>query len=85
MSIYERITKEIHNGLVLHTPVQNNPFKVKSVDDKEVVFFAGKTNIKVSKRCWNGIPDFLKKQGDWVKIGALHEVTEKVEQGTLER
>ena len=85
MSVYERILKEIHNGMTLYTPVFRNEFKVKSVDVDKVVFFAGKTNIQVSKRCWDRIPDFLKKQGGWVKIGALHEITEKVEIGTLER
>lgn len=84
MSVFERITREIHNGLVLYTPVQRKLFTVKSVEPDRLVFLVGKTDIKVSRACWNGIPNFL-KGNDWVKIGAKHEVTVKVEIGTLER
>jgi hypothetical protein len=84
MSVYERIITEIHNGMVLHTPVQNKPFEVKSIDVEGVVFFVRKTNIEVSKQCWNGIPDFLRNR-DWVLIGAKHEVTANLYEGTLEK
>ena len=70
--------------MVLYTPVQHNSFKVKSVDDKEVVFFVRKTNIEVSKQCWNGIPNFLKNKG-WVLIGANHIASTKLDEGTLEK
>lgn len=87
MCVFERIVKEIANGLVLYTPVQHHRFIVKCVDLKreKVVFLAGKTNIEVSKKCWNGIPDFLRKKGGWVNIGAKHEITANVEKGTLEK
>ena len=84
MSIFESITKEIHEGKILHAPVMNNPFEVKSVDDKEVVFFVRKTNIEVSKECWNGLPDFLMNKG-WVLIGANHIASAKLDEGTLEK
>lgn len=83
MTLFERIQKEIPDGLVLKTPVVGKRFKVKSIESERLVFFVGtKTKIKVSKACWNGIPDFLKGK-DWVKIGAKHGVTTKVEEGTL--
>jgi hypothetical protein len=85
MSVFERITKEIHSGMVLYTPVHNKPFTVKSVDTEKLVFFVGtKTKIEVPKACWNGIPDFLRGR-DWVMIGAKHESTDKVLIGSLER
>jgi hypothetical protein len=86
MSVFERIVKEIPEELVLHTPVQRKPFKVKSVEPERerLVFFVGKTNIEVSKTCWNGIPDFLRGKG-WVEIRAKHEGLEKLDEGTLER
>lgn len=43
-----------------------------------------RTEIKVSKTCWNGIPDFLKGK-EWVKIGAKHEVSASVDDFTLEK
>jgi hypothetical protein len=49
-----------------------------------VVFFVRKTNIEVSKQCWDGIPDFLKNKG-WVLIGANHVVTDELDEGTLEK
>jgi hypothetical protein len=84
MSVYERIIKEIHCGMVFYTPVQSKPFKVKSVNADGVVFLARKTNIEVSIQCWNGIPDFLKNKG-WVLIGAKHIVTANLDEGTLEK
>jgi hypothetical protein len=84
MSVFERIQKEIHEGLILYTPVQRREFVVKRVEVDRLVFFVGKTNIEVSKDCWNGIPNFLKDK-DWVTIGALHETLDKIPSGTLER
>jgi hypothetical protein len=85
MTVFERIRKEIHAGMVLYTPVQNKSFKVESVDSEKLVFFVGaKTKIEVPKACWNGIPDFLRGR-DGVRIGAKHECTRKVLRGSLER
>lgn len=82
--VFDRILKEIPEGLVLYTPVQRKQFKVKSKEPERLVFFTGKTNIEVSKACWNGIPDFLRGKG-WVEIKAKHEDLDKLEEGTLER
>jgi hypothetical protein len=74
--------KEIPNGSVLFTPVQHRRFVVRCVGPigEKVVFFVGaKTKIEVPKACWDGIPDFLRKKGDWVKIGSRHD------SGSLER
>jgi hypothetical protein len=85
VTLFERIRKEIPDGLVLKTLVVGNRFKVKSVESERLVFFVGtKTDIAVSKACWNGIPNFLKGKG-WVKIGAKHEVTVNVYNFTLEK
>jgi len=83
MSVFERITREIRSGMVLHTPVRRARFKVDSVDAKNgiVVFFVGaETRIKIPRVCWDGIPDFLRGRG-WVKIGARHDTAPI---GTLE-
>jgi hypothetical protein len=85
MSVFDKIFKGIKKGMVLYTPVQRKQFKVHSVDDEKLVFFVGtKTKIEVPRACWDGIPSFLKGR-DWVKIGAKHEITEKVLLGSLER
>jgi hypothetical protein len=88
MSVFERIVKEIPNGSVLFTPVQHRRFTIKCVGPigEKVVFFVGaKTKIEVPKACWDGIPDFLRKKGDWVKIGSRHESTFNGLVGSLER
>lgn len=84
LSLFDRILKEVPVGLVLYTPVQRKPFSVKCKEPDRIVFLVKKTKIEVSKDCWNGIPDFLRGKG-WVKIGAKHEVLEKLSTGTLER
>lgn len=74
MSVFERITREIHSGLVLYTPVRRAQFTVDSIDAENgmVVFFVGtKTRIKIPRACWDGILSFLRGK-DWVKIGARH-------------
>ena len=85
MSLFERIRREVPVGLVLHTPVRENPFTVKSIEQDQLVFLVRRTNIRVSKTCWDGLCEFLKKQGGWVTIGAKHEVTENVDDYTLEK
>jgi hypothetical protein len=73
MSVFERIMKEIHSGMVLYTPVDRHSFKI-FFDKEKVVFFVGaKTRIKIPRACWDGIPDFLSGKG-WVNIGARHNV-----------
>ncbi len=74
MSVFERILKEIHEGIDLYTPVYRKPFTVDSIDAENgmVIFFVGtKTRIKIPRACWDGIPSFLRGK-DWVKIGARH-------------
>jgi hypothetical protein len=74
MSVFERITREIHAGMTFHTPVQNVSFTVYSIDAESVVFLAGaKTLIPIPKSIWNDIPDFLRNQGS-VRIGARRNV-----------
>lgn len=74
MSVFEKVTREIHAGMTLRTPVRNAPFTIDSIDAKHVVFFVGaKTRIKIPRACWDEIPDFLRGKG-WVKIGAKHDV-----------
>jgi hypothetical protein len=81
MSVFEKVTREIHAGMTLCTPVRNAPFTIDSIDAKHVIFFVGtKTRIKIPRACWNGIPTFLRGKG-WVKIGAKHDVAPS---GTLE-
>ena len=82
--MFDRIQKEIPKGLLLYTPVLRSKFEVKSIEPERLVFLAGKTNIEVSRTCWNGITDFLEGK-DWVRIGALHDTLEKIPEGTLER
>jgi hypothetical protein len=68
MSIFERITREIHNGMILFTPVYKKPFKIEVDPDKSVFFVGDKTSIPIPKAIWNDIPDFLRDR--WVIIGA---------------
>ena len=84
LTVFDRILKQVPEGLVLYTPVQEKPFKVERKGPDRLVFLTGITNIEVSKDCWNGIPDFLICKG-WVKIGAKHVVLKKLSAGTLER
>jgi hypothetical protein len=74
MSVFERITRDIHSGMILSTPVKRKPFKIKSVESDKLVFFVGaKTLIPIPKAIWNDIPNFLRGQG-WVRIGAKYDV-----------
>jgi hypothetical protein len=85
MTVFERIRKEIRDGMILYTPVKRKPFKIEKVEADKLIFFVGaKTRIKIPKACWNGIPDFLRGK-DGVRIGAKHECTRKVLRGSLER
>jgi hypothetical protein len=75
MSIFERITREIHNGMILFTPVQRKPFRIESVEPDKLVFFVGdKTRIPIPRTIWNDIPDFLRSRDDWVRIGVKRDV-----------
>ena len=77
MSVFERISKEIHEGLILYTPVKRKPFRIKSVKSDKVVFFVGeKSLIPIPRAIWNDIPTFLRGQ-DWVGIGARYDVAQK--------
>lgn len=92
MSIFERITKEIPLGKEMRTNVKKTPFRINLVDiERKVVYFAAgkelqripvglKTPIYVPKRCFDGIPKFLKSKG-WVRIGTRRDVAP---QGTLQ-
>ena len=72
MSVFERITREIHSGMVLYTPVKRVKFKIDSIDAEKVVFSVGtKTLIPIPRRCFDGIPAFLSGKG-WVKIGPAY-------------
>lgn len=84
MSVFDRITSEVHAGLQLKTPSLNKPFTVKAVEADRVVFFIKTMEIAVSKDSWNGLPDFLKDKS-WVKIGAKHEASPYVDDFTLEK
>jgi hypothetical protein len=52
--VFDRILKEIPEGLVLYTPVQRKQFKVKSKEPERLVFFTGKTNIGFQKLVGTG-------------------------------
>jgi hypothetical protein len=73
LAVFDRILKEIPEGLVLLTPVERVEFKIKSVTPDKLVFSVGAkpTLIPIPKAIWNDIPDFL---GDhkWKKIGVCH-------------
>jgi hypothetical protein len=70
MSVFDRILKEISDGMKLYTPVERVEFEIKLVQNDKVVFSVGAkpTLIPIPKAIWNDIPDFL---GDhkWKKIG----------------
>ena len=73
MSVFEKVTREIHSGMVLYTPVRRASFTIDSVETDKVVFFVGaKTRIKIPRACWDGIPTFLRSKG-WVMIGSRHD------------
>lgn len=84
LDVFDKILSKVPEGLVLYTPVLNRPFIVERKDSAQLVFLTGKTNIEVSRKCWNKIPAFLRGKG-WVKIGAKHAVLKKLPEGTLER
>lgn len=86
MSVFDRILKEVPEGLVLYTPVKRKRFVVKSIESKRerMVFLAGTTPIEVSKKCWNGVPDFLRGKG-WVEIRPEHVVLDKLREGSFEK
>jgi len=57
MLVFERILKEIHNGMILLTPVMRKPFKIQSVKPDKLVFFVGcKTLIPIPRAMWDDIP-----------------------------
>jgi len=74
MSVFEKVTREIHSGMVLYTPVGRARFTIGSVETDKVVFLVGATEskIKIPRVCWDGIPAFLRGKG-WVKIGPRHD------------
>ena len=76
MSEFERIMKEMHSGLVLYTPVKKVLFRIDSIDPEKLVFSVGaKTTIPIPRRCFDGIPQFLRGKG-WVKIGPGYNVAQ---------
>ncbi len=81
MSVFERITREMHDGIVLYTPVRPKPFTIKIEADK-VVFSSEsiKKPIPMPKAIWNEIPKFLRGK-DWVKIGMGYKIADE---GTLQ-
>lgn len=77
MSVFERITREMHAGMILYTPVKRKPFKIESVKPDKLVFFVGtKTLIPIPIAIWNDIPNFLIGKG-WVRIGARYDTAQK--------
>jgi hypothetical protein len=87
MSLFDRVRREIPSGTVLKTPVQKVEFRIEYEEDKVVLFKDAKRKpfSKTPKICWDGIPDFLEKQGQktegWVKIGDVYGTPEE---GTLQ-
>jgi hypothetical protein len=83
MSLFERIKSEIPSGTYLKTPVQKVEFRIEYEGDKVVLFKDAnrKPFSKIPKICWDGIQDFLKKQGQktegWVKIGDVYGTPEE--------
>jgi len=81
MSVFEKITREIHSGMVLYTPVRRARFTIEPFETDKVIFLVGaKTKIKIPRACWDGIPNFLRGKG-WVMIGSRHDAAPS---GTLE-
>jgi len=82
MSVFDRVRKGIPSGTVLETPVYRREFRIDYEGDKVVLFKDAKRKpfSKIPKICWDGIPDFLERQG-WVKIGEVFGTPEK---GTLQ-
>jgi len=75
MSVFERITTDLRSGMVLTTPVERVQFTINSIDAEKgmVVFSVGaKTPVGIPRKCWNGIPDFLRGKG-WVLIGSRYD------------
>ena len=71
MSLFDRLRREIPPGTVLRTPVRGYPFRIKYEKDK-VVFFKNANEepfSKIPRICWDGIPEFLRRNRDWVRIG----------------
>ncbi len=86
MSVFEKILSKVHIGLELRTPSSKRSkglFKVTAIDENKVVFFIKTIEIEVSKRSWNGIPDSLGER--WVRIGANHIDSSKLDPDTLEK
>ena len=65
------IRQRITEGEILYTPdlTKAAPFKVKSIDEKEIALLFGKkeTPTRFSWACLEGIPAFLRGK-DWVEI-----------------
>jgi hypothetical protein len=87
MSLFDRVRREIPSGTVLESPVRRVEFRIEYEEDKVVLFKDDKKTSfsKVPKICWDGISDFLEKQGQkkegWVEIGEVHGTAKK---GTLQ-
>ena len=81
VSVFERITEEMHDNVELYTPVRPKPFKIYIEADK-VVFSSEsiKKPIPMPKAIWNDIPNFLRGKGR-VKIGMGYKTAEE---GTLQ-
>ena len=72
MQVMSRILSKISPGTVLRTPTGRASFKVEQVDSKGVMLRVGAGwPLRISKDCWEGVPDFLSGEG-WVLIGATH-------------
>jgi hypothetical protein len=81
LSIFNKILTEMHEGMILHTPVKRKLFEIKSIEADVLVFYVGaKTLIPIPRAIWDDIPKFLGGQG-WVRIGAKYDVASK---GTLQ-
>jgi hypothetical protein len=77
MSVFERVLKEIPDGMILYTPVQRKSFKIEKKTDKLIFSVGAKTSIPIPKAIWNDIPKFLRGQ-DWVNIGARYDVAQEM-------
>lgn len=80
MAVFERITNQMHSGMILQSPVQKKPFEIQIESDRIVFLTGTKTPIPMPNAILNDIPDFIRGQG-WVKIGMGYN---RAVEGTLQ-
>ena len=74
-----KITQKIPSfPFTLETP-SGRQFKVTYIDSEKVIVVTGKklTKMKIPASALEDVSDFLKGRG-WVKIGAIHEISDEV-------